>query len=88
VCLPTAVNVKVMVVCDMVLCSLVDRYYCFGETCCLYPKDGGSGFPPNVFRCLPKYRVFSEYYNFEGRLFFCPLEQCFAKWLKGGVIVW
>jgi hypothetical protein len=23
--------------------------------------------------------VFSEYYNFEGRLVFCPLEQCCAK---------
>jgi len=78
VCLPTAVNVKVMVVCDMVLCSLVDRY-CFGETCCLYPKDGDSGFLPNVFRCLPKYRVFSEYYNFEGRLFFLSFRTVLCK---------
>jgi hypothetical protein len=33
-------DVKIMVVCDVTPCSVVDRYQRFGETCWFHVQDG------------------------------------------------
>jgi hypothetical protein len=37
----TAVTMKITVFWDVTPCSLVERYQCFGRTCCFHLKGGG-----------------------------------------------
>jgi hypothetical protein len=77
----TVVNIKIMVLCNMTPCSLVERYQHIKETCCLnhhgsssYPEDGGSRFLRNVVRlpvcrAIVKYVFCPTYFNVSYKLF-------------------
>jgi len=41
-------KIKIMVLCDMMLCSLLDMYLCFRGTCCLYWH--GIAFQKNIIK--------------------------------------
>lgn len=52
-----SVNIKIMVFYDMMLHSLIHRYWYtrFGVICCLYAEEGNTRFLMKIDKCLPDY---------------------------------
>lgn len=50
---------KIIIYCDVILCSFVDKYQCLGGSyCChLYLEDGDNRLLPNVGTSLLNYRM-------------------------------